>query len=227
MNKQGNTYTVIYAVVLVVLVAAVLSVFAMWLQPRQRENIEDEKRQNILSSVKIEVKRDASKQAFGKYIVEQFVVNAKGERVEGTAFTVDLAAQGAKACEDKLLPVFVADIKGSRKYILPVYGYGLWGPIWGYISLNEDKSTIYGTVFDHSGETPGLGAEITLPEFRGQFADKTVFEQDKLVSIHIKKGKNSSGVHEVDAISGGTLTSKGVEEMLKAYLGCYEAFLKK
>lgn len=226
MNKQGNTYTFLYSVILVVVVAAVLATVALSLQPAQNKNIENEKRQNILSSVNISSTAEESKTKFEEYIKEQFIVNSKGEKVEGDAFTVDLAKQAKKPCNEKLLPVFVANIDGNTKYILPIYGKGLWGPLWGYISLNDDKNTIYGTVFAHKGETPGLGAEITGKQFQTQFNGKMIFDNSKLVAILVKKGGGATGVHDVDAISGGTITSKGVEDMIKSYLTCYEPFLK-
>ncbi len=226
MNKQGNTYTFLYSIVLVVVVAALLAIVALSLQPAQNKNIENEKRQNILRSVNIPSTPENSKELFDKYIVKQFIVNSKGEEITGDAFTVDLAKQAKKSCEEKLLPVFVANIDGATKYILPIYGNGLWGPLWGYISLNEDKNTVYGTVFDHKGETPGLGAEITTPHFQTQFEGKMIFDNSQLVSILVKKGGGATGAHEVDAISGGTITSKGVETMIKNYLTCYESFLK-
>lgn len=227
MNRQGNTYTFIYSIVLVVIVAALLSLIALWLKPTQNDNIENEKRQNILRSVNITSTPQNSKALFNKYIVKQFIVNSKGEEVPGDAFTVDLTKEVKKTCDHRLLPVYVANIDGVTKYILPLQGTGLWGPIWGYISLNEDKNTIFGTVFDHKGETPGLGAEITQDHFSRQFEGKMIFDHGKLVSILVKKGGGATGVHEVDAISGGTITSKGVESMIKNYLTCYEPFLKK
>ncbi len=226
MNKQGNTYTFLYSIVLVVVVAALLAIVALSLQPAQNRNIENEKRQNILRSVNISSTPEDSKALFDKYIVKQFIVNSKGEEIAGDAFTVDLAKQSKKTCEEKLLPVFVANIDGATKYILPIYGNGLWGPLWGYISLNEDKNTVYGTVFDHKSETPGLGAEITTPQFQTQFEGKMIFDNSQLVSILVKKGGGATGAHEVDGISGGTITSKGVETMIKNYLTCYESFLK-
>lgn len=226
MNKQGNTYTFLYSIVLVVVVAALLAIVALSLQPAQNKNIENEKRQNILRSVNIPSTPENSKELFDKYIVKQFIVNSKGEEITGDAFTVDLAKQAKKPCEEKLLPVFVAEIDGATKYILPIYGNGLWGPLWGYISLNDDKNTVYGTVFDHKGETPGLGAEITTPHFQTQFEGKMIFDNSQLVSILVKKGGGATGAHEVDGISGGTITSKGVETMIKNYLTCYESFLK-
>lgn len=226
MNKQGNTYTFLYSVVLVVVVAALLAIVALWLQPLQNENIENEKRQNILRSVNIASTPENSAELFNKYIVKQFVVNSKGEEVAGDAFNVDLSKEVKKSCDEKLLPVFVANIDGTPKYILPIRGAGLWGAVWGYISLNDDKNTLYGAVFDHKGETPGLGAEITGDKFTSQFSGKLIFDNNQLVSILVKKGGGATGAHEVDGISGGTITSKGVENMIRNYLTCYEPFLK-
>ena len=138
-----------------------------------------------------------------------------------------MAQEIKKPCDERALPVVVANVDGVVKYILPLRGVGLWGPIWGYVSLNEDKNTIFGVVFDHKGETPGLGAEITQPKFKSQFVGKLIFNNGELMSISVKNGGGATGSHEVDAISGGTITSKGVESMLKDYLTCYEQFLKK
>ena len=202
MNKQGNTYTFIYSVILVVVVAALLSVISLSLQPRQNENRQNEKRQNILSAIHISSTAQNSAELFNKYIKEQFIVNDKGQRIEGNAFNVDIKEQYNVAADKREFPVFVADVDGATKYILPIYGAGLWGPIWGYISLDADKSTIYGTFFDHQGETPGLGAEITTPEFNKEFRNKQIFSGNQLVGILVVKGGNASGANEVDAISG-------------------------
>ena len=227
MNKQGNTYTFIYSVILVVVVAALLSVISLSLQPRQNENRQNEKRQNILSAIHISSTAQNSAELFNKYIKEQFIVNDKGQRIEGNAFNVDIKEQYNVAADKREFPVFVADVDGATKYILPIYGAGLWGPIWGYISLDADKSTIYGTFFDHQGETPGLGAEITTPAFKIKLQKKHIFSGEELVSILVINGGNATGKNEVDAISGGTITSKGVENMLRNYLTYYEPFLKQ
>ncbi len=227
MNKQGNTYTFLYSVVLVVVVAALLSVVSLSLQPRQNENRENEKRQNILSAIHISSTADNSAELFNKYIKEQFIVNAKGEKIEGNAFNVSIDKQYSLPVDKRELPVFVADVDGATKYILPIYGAGLWGAIWGYISLDENKETIYGTFFDHASETPGLGAEITTPKFNEQFRNKKIFSGTQLVGIEVVKGGSTPGSNQVDAISGGTITSKGVESMIKNYLTYYEPFLKQ
>lgn len=227
MNKQGNTYTFLYSVIMVVVVAALLSVVSLSLQPIQNENKQNEKRQNILSAIHISSTAANSAELFDKYIKEQFILNAKGEKVEGNAFNISIDKQYSLPVEKRELPVFVAEIDGAVKYILPIYGAGLWGPLWGYISLDENKDNVYGTFFDHQGETPGLGAEITTPQFNNQFQNKQIFSGNRLVGIHIVKGGNASGPNEVDAISGGTITSQGVEAMIKNYLTYYEPFLKQ
>lgn len=227
MNRQGNTYTFLYSVVLVIVVAALLSVVSLSLQPRQNENRENEKRQNILSAIHVSSTADNSAELFNKYIKEQFILNTKGEKVEGNAFDVNIQEQYGLPADKRALPVFVAEVDGATKYILPIYGAGLWGPIWGYISLDDNKDTIFGTFFDHQGETPGLGAEITTPKFNNQFRNKQIFSGNTLVGIQVIKGGNASGSNEVDAISGGTITSQGVQSMLKNYLTYYEPFLKQ
>lgn len=226
MDRQGNTYTILYSIVLVVVVAALLSVVSLSLQPAQTKNKENEKRQNILSAIHITSTPEASATEFEKYIKEQYIVNSKGEEKEGNAFSIDIAGEYAKPVEQRQLPIFVAEVDGSKKYILPVYGTGLWGAIWGYIALNEDKSTVYGAFFDHAGETPGLGAEIATQHFTAPFQGKQIFEGSQLVGILVVKG-GANGNHEVDGISGGTITSKAVETMIKNYLTYYEPFLKE
>jgi len=108
-------------------------------------------------------------------------------------------------------------------------GTGLWGPIWGFVSLDDDKNTVYGASFGHEGETPGLGAEIEQPPFRHEFIGKKFFNaENKFTSIAVvKAGKSAQGQDYVDGISGGTITSQGVNDMLKASIGSYETFLRK
>ena len=125
------------------------------------------------------------------------------------------------------LHVFECEVDGQKKYVIPVYGAGLWGPIWGYIGLNEDKNSVYGVYFSHAGETPGLGAEITTPKFQGQFAGKKVFDGANVGLSVVKNGRVANPDYEVDGISGGTITSQGVDAMLKDCLKPYEKFLNK
>jgi len=225
MNKQGNTYTFIYSVVLVVIVATLLAIISLSLKPLQLKNINNEKRQNILSSVHINSSATESESLYNKYITDSYIINTKGEKIEGDAFKVNIASEYKKPIEDRKLPVFVADIDGKTKYVLPVYGAGLWGAIWGFVSFNDDKNTICGTVFDHESETPGLGAKITTANFQNEFKNKKIFENNTLKSVTVKKGGGAQGDYEVDAISGATITSRGVQSMLSNYLLSYKQFL--
>lgn len=214
---------------MVILVAAVLASISIALKPKQVLNAEIEKKQNILASVNIENNVANAEKIYAEKIVNQYVVNVKGEQVEGDAFNIDLKKERAKAHEDMLLPVFECQTDDGLKYILPLRGAGLWGPIWGFISINEDMNTIYGANFDHQGETPGLGAEISTPMFQKPFTGKKIFDESgKLVSILIAKvGQEAPAEHKVDGISGGTITSKGLETMLLNDFTSYQEFFKK
>ena len=227
MNKQGNTYTFLYSVVLVVVVAALLSIVSLSLQPRQNENRQNEKRQNILSAIHISSTAANSAELFDKYIKEQFIINSKGDRIEGKAFDVNIEKQYNLPVEKRELPVFVANVDGATKYILPIYGAGLWGPIWGYISLDDNKDTVYGTYFSHASETPGLGAEIATEHFQNEFVGKKTLEDGSIALGVVKNGKVEKPEYQVDGISGGTITSVGVDAMLKACLSSYMSFLTK
>lgn len=121
--------------------------------------------------------------------------------------------------------LFVCEIDGQTKYVIPVYGAGLWGAIWGYVALNEDKNTVYGTYFSHASETPGLGAEIATDHFQNEFKDKNVLEEGAIALGVVKNGKIEKPEYQVDGISGGTITSLAVDKMLKDCMGQYTKFL--
>ena len=228
MDVNKNSYTFGFAAVMVVLVATLLSVAAISLKPFQDKNVESEKKQNILSTVGIEVSREEAAKAYEKNIINTYVLNNKGEMVEGDAFTVDLGVELKKSADQQLLPVFESEKDGEKLYILPMRGKGLWGPIWGFIALKEDMSTISGAVFDHKSETPGLGAEISLGWFQEPFIGKTIFEGTELVSINVVKGgAKEDDMHGVDGISGGTITSDGVSDMLDERLSKYLPFFNQ
>jgi len=212
---------------MVVLVAMLLSIAAMQLKPFQDKNIEVEKKQNILASVRIASTPADAVDLYSKFITESFIINNKGEKVEGEAFTVDLKSELSKPAAERKLPVFVATLEnGTKSYVVPLRGTGLWGPIWGYISLEPDLNTVYGTIFDHQGETPGLGAEISTEWFQEPFRGKTIFQDStQFVSVKvIKGGAPDDDPHAVDAISGGTITSKALEAMLDTCLVQYKTY---
>ncbi|MDR1169388.1 MAG: NADH:ubiquinone reductase (Na(+)-transporting) subunit C [Prevotellaceae bacterium] len=232
MNRDSNVYTVLYAAVLVVVVAAVLAVAAGALKEPQERNREIEKKMNILMSVgkasdvnQADDKNTYIENEYKKYIVEAFLVNANGVKTEGDAFNADLKAELKKAEKERLLPVFICNDNGTRQYIIPVRGAGLWGAIWGYISLKDDFNTVYGAVFDHAGETPGLGAEIAESDFQKQFSGKQIYRDGKFIAVEvIKNGSAPLNDYSVDGITGGTLTSKAVGKMLFDCLSNYTNF---
>ena len=230
MDRQGNTYTFLYASVLVIVVAALLAFVSQTLKPIQEKNVEVAKKIDILKSVNITSTAKDAEKKYEEYIGNNsFILNFDGKKVDGDAFAVNLEKEVKKPKKDRLYPIYVCTLDGDKKYIIPVRGKGLWGPIWGYISLNSDKKTIYGATFGHKSETPGLGAEIANPPFQKQFAGKTIFDENgKFTSILVEKSIDTSkDPHAVDAISGGTITSKGVQAMLQDCLSGYENFLKE
>jgi Na+-transporting NADH:ubiquinone oxidoreductase subunit C len=230
MKHFSNRYIFIFSTVMVVVVAALLSLAATLLQPAQERNLEIEKKRSMLESIRIPATKADAEELYDKYIKQSFVLNIKGEQVEGVdAFNIVLKNEQKKPLDEQYLPVFRAEPDdGEKVIILPVEGKGLWGPIWGYISLKSDMNTIYGVTFDHKGETPGLGAEINTTKFESMFTDKKLFENGKFVSIQVHKGgADPSDIHGVDAISGGTITSKGLEKMLLDCLKKYDDYLIK
>ncbi|MCP4309790.1 MAG: NADH:ubiquinone reductase (Na(+)-transporting) subunit C [Bacteroidetes bacterium] len=239
MRNFSNTYIFVFSLIMVTIVAVLLSFVAMQLKPLQEMNVQIEKKQDVLRSVgkaekvgEAEDKNSYINEEFGKFITESYVVDFNGKRVETDAFEVmlTLGAEIRKSREERNYPVFVYSEKGgAKKYVLPVRGKGLWGPIWGYVALEEDLNTISGAVFDHKGETPGLGAEINTGWFQEPFTGKTIFDENgKFISVEVVKGgADPSSDHQVDAISGGTITSKALEEMMIDCMTGYVAHFKE
>jgi Na+-transporting NADH:ubiquinone oxidoreductase subunit C len=233
MKSFSNTYIFIFSLVMVVVVAVLLSFVAMQLKPRQQLNQEIERKSDILRSVgeagnasDVKDYNAYIEQEFEKYITESYVVNYEGDLVDEDAFgvTLRLREQADKNAEERLYPVFVyTSESGEKKYIVPVRGKGLWGPIWGYVAFEPDLNTIFGVIYDHAKETPGLGADINADWFERKFKGKTIFnEQGDFVSVTVAKGVNvATDPHGVDAISGGTITSVGLSDMLEDFFGGY------
>jgi Na+-transporting NADH:ubiquinone oxidoreductase subunit C len=230
MKEFSNRYIFIFSSVMVIAVAVLLSLAATMLQPRQQRNLEIEKKKSMLESIGIVSTVDNTEELYDKYIQKGFIINSKGEKVDSVdAFTIELRAEQRKPVADQLLPIFNAESESGEKLtIFPVEGKGLWGPLYGYVSLKPDMNTIHGVTFDHKGETPGLGAEINTTPFESMFNGKTLFEGEKFVSVSVLKGgARDNDPHGVDAISGGTITSKGLEAMLLNGLGKYNDYLLK
>lgn len=234
MNKNSNIYQIVYSSILVVAVGAVLALVYMNLKPMQDENIANDKRKQILSAIHITCDDSKSiKETYEKYIVQDMLIAADGTVADTTnavAFDIDMSSNIKLDSAQRKLPVMkcILDDK-SVKYVIPVYGAGLWGPIWGYVAVDADGSTIYGANFSHQGETPGLGARIAEQPFQDSFKDKQLFKDGAFKNVAVmKKGqKPTDGCDYVDALTGATITSRGVGDMLQKCLEPYEPFFNK
>ncbi len=256
MNTNGNTYTVIYSTVLVILVAAILAFVAMSLQDKQNENIKLETITKVLTAaaqsddnVSIDETTDVLKM-YTDMISAAFYVDGEGtvkdqmnmgkNNVKDIVVpsTSDLKKQNdiIKKIEDAKdeasraellktldLPVFVFNINGKTVTVMPCYGAGLWGPIWGYIALAEDGKTIVGAIFDHKGETPGLGAKIAEAPFYLSFKGKALSDGEPVFAV--EKGKHEGEPSCVDAISGATITSRALGIGINLWAKYYRPYL--
>ena len=218
-NVNSNAYIIIYSVVMVVIVAVLLAVTSLSLQERQGENILNEKKQQIVKALG----ENPAEASYADVVAEAVMLDKNGNKIEGKNDTDIFNALGdlTASFEAGEFPIFKA---ANGSVVIPVYGAGLWGPIWGYIALEPDMNTVKGIVMDHSGETPGLGAEITTDAVQSSFVGKTIFEGADFVSVSMKKG-GATNNHEVDAISGGTKTCDGVNAMIKSSVEGYLPYI--
>lgn len=231
VNKTNtNSYTFIFSIVMVVVVGSVLAFAATSLQPLQYENMRQDKMQSILATVGIQVERAEAEEAYEKYIKEELVLNNEGEVKEGIeAFDVDLAKELDKIPDEQNFPLYIAEVEGEKYYIVPLRGAGLWNAIFGYIALKDDVNTVKGATFDHLGETPGLGAEITQEWFRKRFEDEKIFDgEGNFIGVSVVKGYSSQSKddNKVDGISGATITGDGVSNMISERLRHYLPYFK-
>ena len=210
MARNKNSYIFIYSIILVVVVAGALSLVAVLLQPKQAKNYEIEQKRNILSALKINVETKDVESTYAK-IVTEIAVDDSGNEVE----------------KDDALVLYKAQTDKGLKYVFPLSGKGLWGPIWGYISLDEDLNTVYGAYFDHKSETSGLGAEIATEHFQSQFSGKKIFNADNQFDSVKTNKRGAQNEIEVDAVSGATITSTSVSEMLESCLNKYLPYIEK
>lgn len=230
INKESNVYTVVYAAVLVVVVGFVLALVYQAMRPAQLENIANDTKKQILAAALIHPEKGESvAEVYDRHITESYCVDSRGDKIEGAdAMSVSMAAEVKKPADERVLPVFVCSTEKGTKYIVPVAGAGLWGPIWGYIAMDSNGVDIYGAYFGHQGETPGLGAEIEKPSFSSQFEGKPIFGADGTFEsvLVVKKGQEPADRAYVNAVSGGTITSQGVQKMLAESLEPYTAYFK-
>lgn len=241
----SNAYIFRYAAIMVVVVAAVLSSAATFLKPMQQRNQAIDKMQSILAAAgKQDVSVEDAIEVFNGHITNMMVIDQDGnvladysgdEKQNSEAFNLNLKTELFNKSQNRpyRLPLYVIDKQGDKTYIIPLLGAGLWGPVWGNIAIKSDFSTVTGVTFDHKSETPGLGAEINTNMFQDQFKGKQLLGPDgKFVSVQVVKGGVSNfpvdqQKHKVDAISGGTITSNGVNDMIENVIESYVPFFKK
>lgn len=242
--QQSNTYIITFSVILTVVLGLLLSGTSQVLGPLQKEAIALDNKKQILGAVisgdEIAAMTPKEINSYYESRIASIVVDINGKEVteqDGvavTAETVDIAKNYKKPSEERLYPVYIFHAEGNpdqvANYVLPLYGAGLWDAIWGYIALDTDMNTVGGITLAHAGETPGLGARITEPEVQSRYVGKTIFDESgDLVAVQMQKGEGkdySDNPHQVDGMSGATITGKGVNNMLYNYLNYYQAYIE-
>jgi Na+-transporting NADH:ubiquinone oxidoreductase subunit C len=225
---HSNKYTIIYAVGLTIAVAVSLSLASAGLRSRQDANIARAQRGAILETVMV-VSPETLEEDYNAYVTEYVYEFAGNPRTDVTPFELDLVRESRKAPEERLYPVYVFERQGQTRFILPIQGTGLWGPINAYLALDSDLNTISGVSFDHQGETPGLGAEITTTDFEQRFQGKRLFaDNGDFASIRVVKGGGTeSDPHAVDGLTGATMTMNGVSAMFADELALYDRIFQE
>jgi Na+-transporting NADH:ubiquinone oxidoreductase subunit C len=234
LDRNSNAFTFGFAIAMVVVVGTTLAFLSIILKPYQVKNEKDKKMIDILGAINIEADRTDAAEKYTSYIVDSQVLNSKGEPIESqvNAFDIDVQKQYKDkkiAVDDRIYPLFIADRDGVKYYIMPIVGTGLWGPIWGFIAVGDDLTSIYGARFDHKGETPGLGAEISsYDKFQKQWEGKYISNPDgSFHSILVSKTPaDPNDKFTVDGITGGTITSKGLEEMVNRSVAVYSNYFQ-
>lgn len=225
LNTNSNSYIIIYSAILVLIVAFLLAFIFRVLKPLQDENVSLDKKKQILAALNIRDLSDSEASAkYASVVIEDQIIDTKGDVQEGSGFVLNSSDYKAGK-----LALFTCRINNKVKYVIPVYGMGLWGPIWGYVALDADKQTVYGAYFNHESETAGLGAEIKDSKvWQDKFAGKKLYGADGSIALSVKKSSDiKNTASEVDGVTGATLTMNGVSGMLQDGLNSYNAFLKK
>lgn len=243
INTEKNTYTVLFAVVMVIIVGSILAFLASGLNDKIKENERFEKQQNILYAMGVSqnegdsdvnfIPTEIVEEEFSKYITKQLVLDQEGGSSEDNeAYLIDMKKQlnNLKNGDDARLPVFIGEKDGETYYILPMYGKGLWDAISGFMSVDENM-VVQGVYFDHKAETPGLGANIKMRFFMDDFIGESLMDGDSYAGIAVAKGNNdplneNKDDNEVDALAGATITGNGVAGMIKETLKVYKPYLK-
>ncbi len=237
VNRDSNGYTFAFAIILVVVVGTILALLAKGLKPMQDRNDEVKKQLDILSAMMdtdaLGINRKNAEEEFTKYVNldDALVLDAQGNIKEGkAAFDIDIKKEFKDKKIDKKdrnYPMFIAKKDGKTYFILPVVGKGLWGPIWGNVCVGEDMETIIGASFGHKGETPGLGAEIKQQFFIDRWIGERISDENsEFAKFEVVKNGSGAQPSKVDGITGGTITSKGVEEMVNRSMQVYVSYFK-
>lgn len=233
MNTNSNSYTIIYASVMVVIVAFLLAFVSSALKPTQDKNVEIDKKKQILAALNIRDLQDAKaiEDKYNEVILADMIINAKGDTINAGAekdqagFKVE-----NKEISTENLPIYICNVDGQTKYVVPMSGRGLWGGLWGYMAINDDCATVYGAYFSHESETAGLGSPIAEQKFQDQFKNMHIFADTASTQVAltiVKKGQVKNPEYEVDGLTGATLTTKGAAAMvtdgLQQYIGFFNA----
>jgi len=222
LNTNSNVYTIVYAAVMVIIVAFLLVFVSQTLKERQTANVINDTKQQILSALNLRDQADVAS-TYSMVIKADALMQANGSLQD---YKGEFNTSYKSEFDKGNLHVFVAEIDGQKKYVIPMNGLGLWGTIWGYIALNEDRNTVYGIYFSHSSETPGLGGEIAGTKFQDRFPGKLVVNGRDVALKVVKYGKaDKSSKYEVDGVTGATITSTGVNTMINKVLSAYIPFL--
>ena len=229
IDKNSNSYTFGFAILMVIVVGSLLAVASQGLKTRQEKNATDKKMMSILSAINIDATRENAQEMYNKYVIDSKIIS--GKDLSANAFDVDIKKEFKDkniSISDRNYPLYICEKDGDKYYIIPVVGTGLWGPIWGFVALESDFKTIYGANFDHKSETPGLGAEIKYASYSDQYTGETISDTTgSFQPIIVVKDGSGSGINsKVDGITGGTITSKGVEEMTTRTLEVYANYFK-
>lgn len=243
-NTDKNSYTIIFAIVMVVVVGSILAGLAQGLKPMVKANERFEKQQNILYAMGVNenqgpndvtfVSTDVVEEQFATYITKQYVIQGDEVKEDPESYLIDVKQEQQKAKDPnykRRLPLFVGEKDGQTVYVVPIRGKGLWDAIWGYVAMDESM-TVQGVYFDHKGETPGLGAEIKQRYFMDDFTGEKFLTGEAFEGITIAKGNNDptnedKDDHQIDALAGATITGDGVTAMLKKDVKLYVPYFQK
>lgn len=239
INKNNTGYTFLFSILMVLIVGTALAFTSLSLKPLQKKNAADKKMVDILGAIGVATTRGGAETDFPSYVKERLSINSDGNVLNSSSGNVDPADssdpfnidvkkdyRSKKPASELSFPLYVCEsMLGDTVYVIPVVGSGLWGPIWGFVALESDMNTIYGAKFDHKTETPGLGAEIKDNEFSDKFKGQKLRDASPYFTI-LKGGRPIEDQYSVDGITGGTITSVGVGEMIDRTITIYQHYFE-